>query len=355
MSQQYKFVITRNRNAIDQVQLQEIKLYGPQEELLKVQSASNPGGENGVNNQGPGNLVDGDVTSPSSKWIDLAFGNNNASILLISLESEQVLRSYELFMANDARGRDPMAWQLSLLDSSGWEEIDARDLDYLPKTAYASYGVFFVPAAPPAPPPPPRRPPTPPPVPFSPPLPRLPLLPARPAPAPPGPSAPPLLPQVAPSPTSDGSTLALIIGFSVGGVALVVLAAVCAAVLCSYRRRTKEMKLVSLHRQPNSPKRTTTIRAHCVTGIARASASRTAAEDSWPVDTGACCGQAPDSSPAVAPAFSPMPNGGWNAAHVPDTPRQSRWSGRLPSGLPPAASDEPPPMERKQSLVSSRL
>ena len=66
----YIFVFTAVGRLGQDIQLQEIELYGPSGATLSIASASNPGGVLSTNGQLPSNLIDGDKSTRPSKWFD---------------------------------------------------------------------------------------------------------------------------------------------------------------------------------------------------------------------------------------------------------------------------------------------
>jgi len=165
-------------------------MFGPNGSRLIPSGIVNPGGRSPISagkDEGPSNVMDGDTTSAASKWIDINFGQEGNSTLVLTVDEPPVVLSYEFFMTNNARGRDPIIWDVYKgVDSRGWLLVDHRDVSgSLPRTEFGTYGVFTLSYLPPFPPPWPALPAQPPSQPPSLQPPVYPLVPSAPPPLPP--------------------------------------------------------------------------------------------------------------------------------------------------------------------------
>jgi hypothetical protein len=85
-----------------ELQLQEVRLFGiaTLTRPLAIMHASNPGGDSPPN-QGPDDVIDGDLTTLGSKWLDANMQTTSESTLILQLERPRIVGAYQLFTAND--------------------------------------------------------------------------------------------------------------------------------------------------------------------------------------------------------------------------------------------------------------
>jgi hypothetical protein len=171
----YQIIITDSRiDNYDGVQLSEIKLYGLFGQQLFPVAAHNPGGQQTNGNEGPENLIDGNL---NNKWYDANYATSSPkrATIVLQLEEAQVVSSYELFTSPATpRRRDPTSWEFGILrkHTNTFEKLSEVIGFRTPYDRSASFGARFnVLGESPPPPPPPLAPspPTPPPAPPSPP------------------------------------------------------------------------------------------------------------------------------------------------------------------------------------------
>ena len=123
-----KFVFTAVAQAGQDLQLQEVELFGPDGQL-NVTSASNPYGES-VNGQDASKAIDGNKVDKWSKFLDLNMDARGNSTLVLELSSAQMVIAYELWTANDKPlKRDPQSWEVyrapdGLATTEGWVLVD---------------------------------------------------------------------------------------------------------------------------------------------------------------------------------------------------------------------------------------
>ena len=179
-----KFVFTAVGEAGQDLQLQEVELFGPSGQLAIV-GATNPGGA-AANGQDVSKAVDGNKVDKWSKWFDGNMDTSGSSTLVLELGAAQLVTSYDLWTAKDLAGkRDPVSWEVYVRAApAAWQLVDSRQGLSPPAGRFTSYGGFLLfqpppypslpppPAPPPSPlsqPPPPPSPPRPPPTPATPP------------------------------------------------------------------------------------------------------------------------------------------------------------------------------------------
>ena len=164
LSEEYRFVFTKVRGGVGwaHIQLQEVRLYGANASMpLSIASISNPGGASPTN-QPPADAIDGDLTTPGSKWLDLNFGEVGNSTLLLRMASPQVVAAYGLMTANDVERRDPVSWEFSRNVEGEWVVMDTQDDFPAPMARQTWYSVtlpsmgFALYSPPPSAPPPSR-------------------------------------------------------------------------------------------------------------------------------------------------------------------------------------------------------
>ena len=124
-----------------EIALQEIQLFAGGNRLIPVSGATNPEGSSPAANQ-PSNVVDGNLTFPRSKWVDVNMVHRGTSMLVLRLAAAQRVEEYSFWTANDNPGRDPTAWQLHALVNGEWHVIDERRNIVPPKARLATYGVM---------------------------------------------------------------------------------------------------------------------------------------------------------------------------------------------------------------------
>ena len=178
------FLFEAVKQAGQDLQLQEVELFGPSGQLA-VLSATNPGGA-AANGQVADRAIDGNKVDKWSKWFDDNMDTRGNSTLVLELGAAQPLTSYDLWTARDKAGkRDPVAWDVYVRAApAAWQLVDSRQGVSPPAERFASYGGFLLFQPPPTPslPPPPRPPLLQPPAPPS--LPRPPAAPPTPTPPP---------------------------------------------------------------------------------------------------------------------------------------------------------------------------
>ena len=158
----------------DGVHLSEIKLYGSFGQQLYPVAAFNPGGQRDNRDEGPENLIDGNL---NSKWYDGSYGASSPrrSTIIIQLDEAQVVGSYELFTAHATpRRRDPISWEFGIhrKETNTFQKLSEVIGFLTPYDRSATYGLRFNALGESPPPPPPPllpAPPNPPPAPPSPP------------------------------------------------------------------------------------------------------------------------------------------------------------------------------------------
>ena len=139
-----KFVFTAVAQAGQDLQLQEVELFGPDGQL-NITSASNPYGES-VNGQDASKAIDGNKVDKWSKFLDLNMDARGNSTLVLELSSAQMVTAYELWTANDKPlKRDPQSWEVyrapdGLATTEGWVLVDSQSGVAAPAARYTSYG-----------------------------------------------------------------------------------------------------------------------------------------------------------------------------------------------------------------------
>ena len=113
-----RFTTTETRDPnTPEVQLSEFELF-LQEERLQAVAASNPGGAF-FDFEDPDKATDQDL---GTKWLDYGKG-----VLILDYGFPVTFDAYRMASANDADGRDPVAWDLEgSLDGVDWSPVDSR-------------------------------------------------------------------------------------------------------------------------------------------------------------------------------------------------------------------------------------
>ena len=141
-----KFVFTAVGQAGQDLQLQEVELFGPSGQLA-VLSATNPGGA-AANGQVADRAIDGNKVDKWSKWFDDNMDTRGNSTLVLELGADQAQRltSYDLWTARDKAGkRDPVAWDVYVRAApAAWQLVDSRQGVSPPADRFASYGGFLL-------------------------------------------------------------------------------------------------------------------------------------------------------------------------------------------------------------------
>ena len=163
-----KFVFTAVKQAGQDLQLQEVELFGPSGPL-EVVGATNPGGA-AANGQDASRAIDGNRVDKWSKWFDGNMGTRGNSTLVLELGTAQLVTSYDLWTAADKVGkRDPVSWEVYVRAApAAWQLVDSRQGVSPPDGRFTSYGGLNMgvpagrftssPPRPPAPPAPPAAP-----------------------------------------------------------------------------------------------------------------------------------------------------------------------------------------------------
>ena len=168
MGSAVKFVFTAVGQAEQDLQLQEVELFGPSGPLAVV-GATNPGGA-AANGQDASRAIDGNRVDRWSKWFDGNMGTRGNSTLVLELGTAQLVTSYDLWTAADKAGkRDPVSWEVYVRAApAAWQLVDSRQGVSPPDSRFTSYGGlnmgvpagrFTAPPTPPAAPSPPTSPP----------------------------------------------------------------------------------------------------------------------------------------------------------------------------------------------------
>ncbi|KAL3911503.1 MAG: hypothetical protein SGPRY_008670 [Prymnesium sp.] len=135
--------------------LQEVQLFSPSSsDPLPVAAISNPQGQSPPF-QRSSNLIDQDLTSARSKWVDVSMRFSGFSTLVFSFPSPTPLRAYAFWTANDNPGRDPTAWQIHLQMAEGAWRLASEHAGFpAPLARHACYGELPFTFSPDPPPPP---------------------------------------------------------------------------------------------------------------------------------------------------------------------------------------------------------
>ena len=150
------FLFEAVKQAGQDLQLQEVELFGPSGQLA-VLSATNPGGA-AANGQVADRAIDGNKVDKWSKWFDDNMDTRGNSTLVLELGEAQPVTSYDLWTARDKpHKRDPITWKVYSFEATTneWRLVDSRADVLPPKERFASYGGFTIPGPPPPPSPPP--------------------------------------------------------------------------------------------------------------------------------------------------------------------------------------------------------
>lgn len=186
----YRFDFTDVRTGPhDGIALSQIRLYGPDDELLPF-TADSPDGNMPHPNQGADKLND---LQTDTKWFDDSFASDGHVVLVLKLRRPALLSRYEFVTAPDVHRRDPASWKVqrlnmhSLPTEAQWTTLSEVSGWVAPTARETSFGVFYALAPPPSTPPP--GPPTHP----APPSPPPDVIPSPPPPSIPSPPEPPPL------------------------------------------------------------------------------------------------------------------------------------------------------------------
>eukprot|EP00965_Chrysotila_dentata_P031963 1065333-Pleurochrysis_carterae.AAC.1 len=136
-SRRVRFIFTATSLDGKGVQLQEVHLFGVNAAgspvVLDIIAAENPNGASAPGaeiSEGPGQVIDGNVETPGSKWLDLNMATRGNSTLVLTLAEPAVVVSYEFYTANHARGRDPIEWTFWSENERGeWLLLDSRRIN----------------------------------------------------------------------------------------------------------------------------------------------------------------------------------------------------------------------------------
>lgn len=156
----FKFEKIRHQ-ATQEIQLQEVRLYGRSGQRLIPTSCTNPNGLNPVR-QGPLNVME----DSRFKWLDQNFHQNGGAVLSLQFDQpvDHELSAYEFVTANDNPMRDPTSWKLYArsgsqplsggspdASSASWTMLDARDAMEPPRERLSTFGRFWLKSSSPAP------------------------------------------------------------------------------------------------------------------------------------------------------------------------------------------------------------
>ena len=189
----WEFQITdvRSHSGLDGVQLAEVYLYDADGSNLRVVSASNPGGDQSLNDkQTADKAVDGDETN---KWLDRSILTPDGKCcgevtLQLTLAEAAAVSEYRFVAAKSTPKRDPISWRFGYRDAADRFVQLSEVVRATAPGSSESYAPFpaFMPPSPPTIPSPPFPPPLPPSLPPSPPPPLAPFPSPLPPPLPPG-------------------------------------------------------------------------------------------------------------------------------------------------------------------------
>ena len=100
-----RFTFTEVLERGRELQIQELQLFSADRDRppIAIASIANPGGESPPR-QGVRKLIDGDVVSRHSKFLDAAMARRGVSVIEIGFDSPQLVVAYQLWTANDNPG-----------------------------------------------------------------------------------------------------------------------------------------------------------------------------------------------------------------------------------------------------------
>ena len=149
-----RFVFTATAQMNCEFQLQELQLFSTTAEDAKpiaIKHVHSPGGHSPLR-QAASMLVDGNIASPWSKYVNMNHATDQQTTLEFGLEAlDTQVAAYQLFTANDNPGRDPTAWTVSRLTSDGqWELLQVVTRAVPPPKRHAPYELQVLLPMPPA-------------------------------------------------------------------------------------------------------------------------------------------------------------------------------------------------------------
>ena len=124
-------------------QLQELQLFASTSadaNPIPIRHVHNPGGRSPLR-QVPAMLIDGNIESAWSKFINLNHVTDGQTILEFGFQAPVSVLAYQLFTANDNPGRDPTAWYVSVLVDGQWYIVHVRSGVVPPAARHSAYGV----------------------------------------------------------------------------------------------------------------------------------------------------------------------------------------------------------------------